>query len=151
MAIGKILGVIVGVVRMFGLIPNTEDETSDPATTAILPFLGISDVAGDCGGKKARCMGLIEIAKILLNAAINLAIVLEKGASLAITASMGLINTAALGINLLSLGKTTKILGTFTPGLEKIARCWTTSEDADDKGVTPTQLLRSHAKTLTMF
>ncbi|KAG0250218.1 hypothetical protein BGZ95_007268 [Linnemannia exigua] len=172
-ALGKIFGIIMGIIKIFGLLPNTEDEESDPATAAILEFMGISDIAGDCGGKKARCVGLIEIARILLQAAVSIvdgipligwiiakplgvlvdlvAKVLEYTASGLITAAMFAINAAAAVINTITLGATTNILGTLTSGLEEIARCWATSEDEDDVDTPPTQSLLSHSKTLTFF
>ncbi|KAG0363931.1 hypothetical protein BGX24_004817 [Mortierella sp. AD032] len=171
-ALGKLFGIIVGIIKLFGLLPNTDDEESDPATAGILNFLGIADVAGDCGGKKARCMGLIEIVRILLQAVVSIvnalplgfllakplgvivdlvASVLEKTASAAITIAMVAINVAAAALNFATLGATSTILGTLTSGLEEIARCWATSEDQDDEDTPPTQSLLSHAKTLTFF
>ncbi|KAG0291980.1 hypothetical protein BGZ96_004646 [Linnemannia gamsii] len=172
--VGGIIGILVGIIQLFGLIKN-EDNTGDSETKGILSFLGIADVAGDCGGSKAKCMGFIQIAKILIQAlstkilgmipfglgtvvsgAVNsivdvVAKAFEAGSSLAINAALAPLKVAQTALNFV-FGDTFKdILSTFVGGIESIAKCLATSEDADDKGTPPTELLISNSQTLTMF
>ncbi|KAG9070934.1 hypothetical protein KI688_008477 [Linnemannia hyalina] len=55
-AVGGVIGMVVGIIHMFGLVLDA-DNTGDPQTDAILAFLGIADVAGDCGGRKGQAHG----------------------------------------------------------------------------------------------
>lgn len=165
--VGNIVGILVGIIQLFGLVKDG-DSTGDSQTDSILSFLGIADVAGDCGGSKARCMGLIQVAKILLQSlstkilgmvpfgfgavvsgAVNsivdvVAKAFEAGSSTAINAALVPLRLAESSINLV-FGDTFKdILSTFIGGLESIARCLATSEDANDKDIPPTQSLDSN-------
>ncbi|KAG0284270.1 hypothetical protein BGZ96_011354, partial [Linnemannia gamsii] len=65
-AIGKVLEFLFRVIKMFGLIPTTDpDSPGEPQTGDILTYLGVNDSDGDCGDK-VKCMGAIEIVKVLL-------------------------------------------------------------------------------------
>ncbi|KAF9907514.1 hypothetical protein EC991_010895, partial [Linnemannia zychae] len=167
-AVGRVWGMILGVIQIFGLIP-TADSTGDSAGSAILRFIGIGDEDGDCGGKGQRCMGLTMIVRLLLDAVVKLLLgwsgldyyvswLTGKVIDIIESAASGLISGVALGlkaasifINMVTLGASTKPLATFVTGLEELARCWITSADENDKEIPPTQSLRSHARTLTMF
>ncbi|KAK3846310.1 MAG: hypothetical protein J3R72DRAFT_434607 [Linnemannia gamsii] len=152
--IGKTAGILVGILQIVGIAPGTEDETSDPVKKSILAFLGIANVAGDCGGKDDKCMGAIEIARILLQAAVNIvaklpfplnlaagplgivvdqvAKALDSASSELLKAAAAALKLAAAGINLTTGGATTSILNTLVTGLEEIANCVTI-----DKGTPP--------------
>ncbi|KAG0272245.1 hypothetical protein BGZ95_012014 [Linnemannia exigua] len=152
--IGKTAGILVGILQIVGIAPGTEDETSDPVKKSLLAFLGIATVAGDCGSPEDKCMGAIEIARILLQAAVNIvanlpfplnlaaaplkvvvdqvAAALDSGSGATIATAAAALKLAADGINLTTGGATTTVLGTLVSGLEQIVTCLTT-----DKGTTP--------------
>ncbi|KAF9282196.1 hypothetical protein BGZ88_011151, partial [Linnemannia elongata] len=173
-AVGRVVGMLVGVLNMFGLVPDA-DSSGESQTDGILALLGIADVAGDCGGKKARCMGAIEIAKILIQSLVDYIIgnipfgfgkllapvingivdAIAKGLNAVSSAGIGIVigalKGAAFVINLAFLNLFKDLLNTFITGLEDIARCLVTSEDANDTDVPPTQSLISGDKTRTIF
>lgn len=173
-AVGRVVGMLVGVLNMFGLVPDA-DSSGESQTDGILALLGIADVAGDCGGKKARCMGAIEIAKILIQSLVDYIIgnipfgfgkllapvingivdAIAKGLNAVSSAGIGIVigalKAAAFVINLAFLNLFKDVLNTFITGLEDIARCLVTSEDANDTDVPPTQSLISGDKTRTIF
>lgn len=120
-AVGRVIGILVGVINMFGLLKNA-DNTGESQTDDILAFLGIADVAGDCGGKKSRCMGAIEIAKILLHTMVDYIIdniLLGIGTALsfvingvvdAISEGLNAVTSAGIGIVIAALKGATTII-----------------------------------------
>lgn len=174
-AVGRVVGMLVGILNMFGLVPDA-DSSGESQTDGILALLGIADVAGDCGGKKARCMGAIEIAKILIQSLVDYIIgnipfgfgkllapvingivdAIAKGLNAVSSAGIGIVigalKGAAFVINLAFLNLFKDLLNTFITGLEDIARCLVTSEDANDTDVPPTQsLISGVSSSLSLF